>query len=186
MVAAALTRWRRHVRVPRWLDLRWGMTALCLLGIVYVAIATLWPAQQRAGELRSELDALTRIRAVDQAQASGARRESPAETLKRLAPPRAAATARTAILLERGAAYELIVERGTYRFAPVPGVPLVKLEMSFPVRGRYAAIRQWVREALDSDATLALEELSVSRHEGETPGQVDVIVQFALYTKAAP
>lgn len=191
MVAAALMRWTSRLRVPRWfdlrwLDLRWAMATMCLVGSVYVAMATLWPAQQRVGELRDALGTLTRIRATEQAQASRTRRESPAQTLRRLAPPRAGATARTAVILERGAAYELSVERGTYRFTPVPGLSLMKLQMSFPVRGRYAAIRRWVREALDSAATLALEEFTVNRHEGEPAGQVDAIVQFALYTKASP
>lgn len=186
MVTAALKQWTSRLRLPDWFDLRWAMSALCLAGAVYVAVQTLWPAQRRVTALRSELDTLTRIRADEQAQASRTRRESPSQTLLRLAPRRSAATAHAATLLERSAAHELSVERGSYRLAPLPGVPLVKLQMSFPVRGRYAAIRQWVREALDSDATLALEELTVNRHEGEPAGQVDAVVQFALFTKAAP
>lgn len=191
MVATALTRWMNRIRPPRWLnvraiDLRWVLMAVCLAAGVYVAVAMLWPAQQRVSGLREELDTLTRIHAAEQAQANRTRRESPAQTLRRLAPARSAATARAAMLLDRGAAHELSVERGTYRFVSVPGLSLIKLQMSFPVRGRYAAIRQWVREALESHPTLALEEFSINRHEGEPVGQVDALVQFGLYTKAAP
>lgn len=81
--------------------------------------------------------------------------------------------------------HALDLERADYRSADEAGTPLVRVSVTVPVRGEFAAIYAWLSELLGDMPELALESLSVRRSDGEI-AYVDAELRLALFVRRAP
>ncbi|MCU0842288.1 MAG: hypothetical protein MUC79_11300 [Thiobacillaceae bacterium] len=69
---------------------------------------------------------------------------------------------------------------GTYKLQGDPAAGLLRYQITLPVEGDYPALRRFLAEALNSDANLALDGLTLTRETVEET-QLRAVLRFTLY-----
>jgi hypothetical protein len=79
----------------------------------------------------------------------------------------------------------LKIDRGDYRVSREIGGLAQRHQISLPVRGDYARLQAWLRQALRQNRALAIDELTVRRGSDDA-AQIESRVRFSLYTRSSP
>ncbi len=83
-------------------------------------------------------------------------------------------------LYAAAAAQHLVLEQGEYRISPSKNGKLVRYQITFPVKGNYLQIRQFVTQALTDVPIAALEEINFKRENiGAT--EVETRIKLTLF-----
>lgn len=78
--------------------------------------------------------------------------------------------------------YRLVLARGDYQLEPEGKSGLLRLRMTFPVKGDAKSIHGFVQEALLANSTLAFDALAFKREHLNSEG-AEAKVQLSLYTR---
>ena len=97
-------------------------------------------------------------------------------------PPTTAASAVIGQMELLARAHGLQLLRGQYAQAPVVGTPLLRWQVSLPIKAEYPKIIAFVAASLEALPTLALEELKLKRDTIET-ATLDADLRFNLYLR---
>ncbi|HRD92261.1 MAG TPA: hypothetical protein PL117_11310 [Accumulibacter sp.] len=68
-------------------------------------------------------------------------------------------------VLDSAVSHQLLATRAEYQRGQDPLVPAETLQMTVPVRGRYADVRRWIEEILATQPFVAVDELGFKREE---------------------
>lgn len=74
----------------------------------------------------------------------------------------------------------LVLQQGEYRITPSKNGKLARYQITFPVKGSYLQIRQFVAQALDDVPVAALEDINFKR-EAIGATEVETRIKFTLF-----
>lgn len=97
-------------------------------------------------------------------------------------PEQAALPRSLAKISEIAAANGLNIARADYRAVEQPGTQLVRMSLSLPVQGSYAAIHAWLAETLETMPEVALDSLALHRSE-PAADRVEGEVRMTLFAR---
>jgi len=78
--------------------------------------------------------------------------------------------------------FGLLPERGDYRSAVVSGTPLVRINATLPVSGRFDALYAWLADVSRHHAGVGVEQLSIKRTSARSD-EVQADVRLALFVR---
>lgn len=187
-------RWGRRA-VP-WLRWHWHRAAAAVGGPLACAIALLlavavlhgvllprWQAE--AGRLATEIDAMRREAARQQAALAVSPTSEHPRPLWDALPPQTTATQLEALArLHDGArAAQLELVGGSYRLVHEQGDPIARLDVIVQARGPYAQLRGFAVRMLQADRALALNTVRFSR-PGTAEPAIDAEFNFSVFMRA--
>ncbi|QID16200.1 hypothetical protein G3580_00305 [Nitrogeniibacter mangrovi] len=76
----------------------------------------------------------------------------------------------------------LLPERGDYRSAVVSGTPLVRINATLPVDGRFDALYAWLGEVMGRHPGVGIEQLAIKR-ESPRDTRMQAEVRLAVYVR---
>jgi len=159
-----------------------GLAAgLLVLAGLELATVTL-PAQREAGELREQL---RRVQESPRDRREIARREdsSPSAQLAAFERFFPEAGDMNRILRELHAAADkeqLLLERGEYKLSEEAGLPLLRYQVTLPVKGSYPSIRSFTRRVLQDMPTLSLDSIALQRPNVGDP-VIEAQIRFSAF-----
>lgn len=77
---------------------------------------------------------------------------------------------------------KLVLERGDYKGLRDVGVPLVRYQMTLPVKGTYPQIRRFIAEILEEIPSASIDDISIKRDKISSEA-VDARIKISLYMK---
>lgn len=83
-------------------------------------------------------------------------------------------------LYAAAAAQQLVLEQGEYRISPSKNGKLARYQITFPIKGNYLQIRQFVAQALTDVPIAALDEISFKR-EAIGATEVETRIKLTLF-----
>ncbi len=159
-----------------------GAAALLVAGLL-LSMTELHAQRELAAERAELIEAQSRLESLRNRPPTPMP-DDPERFAARLPPP-AELPSLIEALHDDAARRGLKIERGDYRVSREIGGLAQRHQISLPVRGDYARLQAWLRQALHQNRALAIDELTVRRSADDT-GQIDSRVQFSLYTRSAP
>jgi hypothetical protein len=157
------------------------------VGLVLLALAAAWQwrgvddARARSTQLHSAQSAARQhmARVPSQEQAAG---QALADFYAGL-PPQSSAGEAVAQMHRAAAAHAVQLAQGDYRLTRDAGTALVRYQISLPARAAYPQLRDWLADVMNTQGTVALEDLSLRRDEvsGEP---VQARVRLTLFLRA--
>ena len=167
---------------------RVGHTGVAGMGLLVFALAFFAGANL---PLKTELAGLqTNVATANHARAESAAHARPSPELEARAftgrlPPRSELPRITEKIVASATAAGIVLDRGAYDFSITPSKRLVRARMTFPVHGKYRAIRRFVDSTLATIPDAAVDGLRLQRKDiGAT--DIDAEVRFAIYLRSSP
>lgn len=164
-------------------SLGWAPLASLAVFVLVAAAYWLWllPMQQSVADLRHEAESLRlKVAATKANQAP-----NPADQLNAFYgffPVGDALTDTLDTVYKAAAKENLNLQQGEYRLAPETEGRLLRYDLTFPVKGSYPSLRQFIAHVLKDVPSLALESVSFNRQAAMDIG-VDAQVRFTLYLR---
>jgi Tfp pilus assembly protein PilO len=140
------------------------------------------PLKSQLAELQSSLEQAQRPR--ENARAAPSPRAEMQAFMSRL-PVRAELPVLTEKIVAAAAGAGIALERGTYDFTVTHSGRLVRARMTFPVHGRYPAIRRFVDQTLATIPGAAVDGLRLERKD-IAAAEIDADIRFAIYLRSSP
>jgi hypothetical protein len=155
--------------------------AALLLAALLGQIYAVWLPSRELSALRSRLELQARKPLVSAAHAPDKARQLLA--FQAGLPASGQALALTASLHSLAQKHRVAISSGAYQLVRNGNADLQKVVIAMPVHADYPALHAWLADALNTQASLALEELHLQRSSSDT-GQLEGRVRFALYVRA--
>ncbi len=190
MTSASLESLAAWVRASRWpLALRrWGLVGLLGAALMLAAAVTagiLVPAEKAGLSDTEAAAARARTRALSAArsQRNAAVVLDPALQFRTAFPALRQRHERVAALMLLAGKLGLEARRGEFRELQEPQLGLVRYRVTLPLTGRYAALREFVEQALRDDATLSVDNLRIERSDAQSDA-CRIELQLSLWMQA--
>ena len=74
----------------------------------------------------------------------------------------------------------VVLEEGQFKLSSESGSPISRYQMLFPAKAHYTQVREFLRDAMQANPTLALEQAALRRDDPNSE-VIDTQIQFALY-----
>lgn len=177
-------------RVQDFID-RVGMAGVVGIGLLLVALATLWLLDQRLETRRNELQA--ELSAAQRATTPGSRalqlrQLSTSEQLRQFYarfPPADAAAKGLGVINRAAAASGISLQSGEYRMEQRPEDMLRRYRVLLPVQGSYAQLRAFVDRVLLDLPSASLDEIEL-RRDASAGAEIQARLRFTLHLQGRP
>lgn len=177
--------WRRRTRVLG--SLGWPVTvALALLAAnlaFYFSVSV--PARDEVKRLRASAEYVQAKKQRLARSRLATPPPTPASDLQRFNaffPPAQEASKWIATVYAAARGEKLVLERGDYKGLRDVGVPLVRYQMTLPVKGTYPQIRRFVAEILEEIPSASIDDISIKRDKIGSEA-VDARIKISLYMR---
>jgi hypothetical protein len=160
---------------------RVGATGATGVALIILAAALLWstvlPQRARLRELQEQLQTSVRTPTQRPSRTSGSVEEFVAAL-----PGRAQVPAIVATVVEKAEKAGLVLESGRYELQPGQSGRIERYRLTFPVKGAYPQVRDFIDGALVAIPAMAMDSLRLER-EGIAQVGVAAEVSFIIYVR---